>query len=78
MFVYKEPTDSPILNTDRDSADVKSSSYITGDRMSTFMIYLSQVAVDWWTAYQINTNIVMIKSEKKLVQNYMWLLILGS
>ena len=46
MFVYKEPTDSPILNTDRDSADVKSTSYITGDRMSTFMIYLSEVAID--------------------------------
>ena len=43
MFVYKEPTDEPILNTDRDPTGVTSKSYITGDRMSTFMIYLSEV-----------------------------------
>ena len=43
MFVYKEPTDAPVLNTDRDSNSGNSKSYVTGDRMSTFMIYLSEV-----------------------------------
>ena len=43
MFVYKEPTDAPVLNTDRDSNSANSKSYVTGDRMSTFMIYLSEV-----------------------------------
>ena len=42
MFVYKEPTDDPVRNIEEDS-HIKRASYITGDRMSTFMIYLSEV-----------------------------------
>ena len=42
MYVYKEPTDMPVLNIEEDP-HVKRQSYITGDRMSTFMIYLSEV-----------------------------------
>ena len=44
MFVYKEPTDEPVRNIEEDP-HVKRASYITGDRMSTFMIYLSEVGV---------------------------------
>ena len=40
MFVYKEPTDdvSPIMNI-----EAPPRTYVTGDRMSTFMLYLSEV-----------------------------------
>ena len=41
-FVYAEPTDPPVLNTDRDPT-AEGEPYVTGDRMSTFMIYLSEV-----------------------------------
>ena len=42
MFVYKEPTDAPVYNIEEDP-HIKRDAYITGDRMSTFMIYLSEV-----------------------------------
>ena len=42
MYVYKEPTDWPIYNIEEDP-HVERASYITGDRMSTFMLYLSEV-----------------------------------
>ena len=42
MFVYKEPTDLPVRNIEEDP-HIKREPYITGDRMSTFMIYLSEV-----------------------------------
>ncbi len=37
MFVYKEPDFMAKLGKDKD--------YITGDRMATFMLYLSDVSV---------------------------------
>ena len=40
--MYAEPTDPPVLNTDRDPT-AEGEPYVTGDRMSTFMIYLSEV-----------------------------------
>ena len=45
MFVYKEPSDEPVLNTENPDVkwNPKEKPYITGDRMSTFMIYLSEV-----------------------------------
>ena len=38
MFVYKEGTDNPVTNVESPKG-----SYTTGDRMSTFMLYLSEV-----------------------------------
>ena len=48
MFVYKEPSDAPVLNTDNPEFQLNPIAnavepYVTGDRMSTFMIYLSEV-----------------------------------
>ena len=45
MFVYKEPTDAPVYNIEEDP-HIKREAYITGDRMSTFMIYLSEVRIN--------------------------------
>ena len=42
MFIYKEP-DHLAMSQDN--------SYFTGDRMTTFMIYLSDVARGGWTAF---------------------------
>ena len=42
MFVYQEPTDEPVYNTDR-NPESKGKPYVTGDRISTFMIFLSKV-----------------------------------
>jgi len=44
MFVYKEP-DNLAMSTDAGT------NYITGDRMTTFMIYLSDVGRGGWTAF---------------------------
>lgn len=50
MYVYKEPTDDPVLNIEEDP-HVKRQSYITGDRMATFMLYLSEVPKGGYTAF---------------------------
>lgn len=42
MFVYKEPTDKPVMNIEEDG-HLEKDSYVTGDRMSTFMVYLTEV-----------------------------------
>ena len=49
MFVYKEPTDKPVMNIEED-VNIERDSYVTGDRMSTFMIYLSEVF--WYRNYK--------------------------
>ena len=46
MFLYKEP-DYLAKSIETDSGPV----YLTGDRMTTFMIYLSDVARGGWTAF---------------------------
>jgi hypothetical protein len=59
MYVYKEPTDDPVLNIEEDP-HVKRQSYITGDRMATFMLYLSEVL-----SYRMEliyfSNIILVK-----------------
>ena len=47
MFVYKEPWDQLPKSLNKDNADI----YITGDRMSTFMLYLSDVPRGGFTAF---------------------------
>jgi hypothetical protein len=46
MFLYKEP-DYLAKSIETDSGPV----YLTGDRMTTFMIYLSDVSRGGWTAF---------------------------
>ena len=59
MFVYKEPTDEPVRNIEEDP-HVKRASYITGDRMSTFMIYLSEVGVMFKSFFRSDTELYTI------------------
>ena len=46
MYVYKEPLDPLIHNVER-----KEGYYVTGDRMSTYMMYLSDVPRGGYTAF---------------------------
>ena len=46
MYVYKEPQDVPPMNIEPPVG-----SYTTGDRMSTFMLYLSEVPRGGYTAF---------------------------